>query len=526
MPKILLSFPDVEDSVMRPVVLDVTRRLFEFTGIPKDTRIQFNGYTERAVQAGATIGEDNSGKARLPFESQVTVEVEEEFLEEAQLTTPVFRNENAFIFGDPYIGVFMRPVYAPSELTINFRFRARDRQMASTWRNEIRARVAMMRDEHIFSATYHYLLPVTCFPILKHIHELREKVEPYGESWDEYFKKHRSDRVHLVTNLAGKQDAWAFAETQSRIVGWFDFQGAPEKGSKEDEADTWTIDFSYKFRYEKPTNLAFEYPLVVHNQLISKKFRPTTQDFNEIYQASYRSLSSSNYSYFEAQGTNWAVGHTQGFVVPAYNDFKPNVTLPALRRVYDVMLAQDPKTPLFLFNLNEVGDLKFDDDVLELMKKEAQYIKKPYETVFTLSIYMQGKLMSPDSFRIDKDLNVYLTSEVSYRNRLDARLSILTNYSKLKKEALDRLKEEAEALLKCIDAVNPEISAAGLLPDIIGGNYLKGSDLKDIADYQNNKELNENGLSQYAGDNDVMGQYRFNTVQTLFIEVHNADSGN
>jgi len=115
---------------------------------------------------------------------------------------------------------------------------------------------------------------------------------------------------------------------------------------------------------------------------------------------------------------------------------------------------------------------------------------------------------------------------VSYRNRLDARFSILTNYSKLKKEALDRLKEEAEALLKCIDAVNPDISAAWLLPDIIGGNYLKGSDMKDIDDYQNNKELNENGLSQYAGDNDVMGQYRFNTVQTLFIEVHNADSGN
>ena len=61
-PKLVLTIPETNENVTRPIILDVARQLFLATGLPENTAIYYPGDLEKAKQLGSTInpGEDQS----------------------------------------------------------------------------------------------------------------------------------------------------------------------------------------------------------------------------------------------------------------------------------------------------------------------------------------------------------------------------------------------------------------------------------------------------------------------------------
>lgn len=509
MPYIKLPIPDTKSSVSRPVVLDIIQQVIKHTGIDPNIRITYPDYLEREAQIGSRIT-DSSESGKFSSQQKISIEVDEEFDENSILTSAVYYPENQFIFIDSALDTYIKPSYGKVNLSINFKLRFIDQNAARMWRDEIKTRMTLLRDIILHDVSYHYGIPKEFFVLLKEIHRLRESVAPYNETFDAYFKKMSDDKVSLLTNLSGTQDLYAVSETQSRIQGYFDFSSAPEQGSKENDTDSSTISFTYKTSYDKPLEILMQYPLMIHNQVLSKKFRPTLQDNQTKETQSYRNFSSGNFALFE--NTNPLFNkNTTGVGIPEIDDFIPNNTLPNTMRVFTALVKLNPLNLNHITKLDQLGQYELLPEVVDFLKEESSYLNKPYQSIFNLAVYRNRSLIDYNLFSVDSNLNVIKNATADLRSYYHVRLSILTDLSLLSRPGKERLKENGCLTKLLLLLIDPSLKDKGLLPDkICQLNYISEEQLNNCI-YEINRAIISRGDKQIR---------QFNTVMSLYIQSH------
>lgn len=510
MPRVLVELHETYENVTRPVVYDIARDVMKRTGLPKDILIFYPGDIEKGMQQGSAITGDPMEPTKLPFTSQVTLEVTEQYQEDRMLSTAVFRPENPFIFRDPHLEVGIKPAYGSCDVTLNFKYRARSKQQAIRWRDDIKNRTSMNREQFIHQINYHYLIPEEFLVILREIHKLRETVAPYGEDFDTYFKNNRSTRARFLTNQAGKNGRWGIAESQIRVLGYFDWEGVPEEGSKEDDGSTWTISFAYKFKYDKPNACAMQYPLVIHNQMIKYHPEPPDQPAYQIEQSLRKyALSAKMFAYFETGGPMYYMQRRQGYQVPSFDEFIPASVVPDTIRLCTVLVQIDPDQPRALFNLTDDlgGDIIIDPDIKCCLEKEWPYMTMPFRSIFHVSLYRRSFLQTPDKLVLNSDLNLSTSFDMNLRETYHVRISLVKNLRLLPTEALDRLRSCASCLIKLLDAIDPTLKDRDLLPCIVNGIVTR-----ECLD----KAINAINGARYRQHGSPVGY----TVETLFIQAN------
>lgn len=506
MPKILVEVPDTVESVMRPVVLDITRALFKNTSITDDIRILFPGDLQRAQQVGAAIDKTGDDVVKFPFTSQMSIEVTEDYVPERLLDNATFRPENLFLFQDDALQAYIRPVYGFTHTTLNFKYRAKDKTEAIRWRDGIRNHTTMNREQFLHDIKYHFLLPLEMMVILKEIHRMRENVAPYGEPFDQYFSEHRSPALVFLTNQSGSQGRWGVQQAQARVQGWFDWEGVPEAGGKEDDADTWTISFAYHFHYDKPIACTFDYPLVVHNQFMDAKYRPGPEEMPppslETMQLNYSWAAAKLYP-FEAQNSLWPLNIRQGYSIPAEDEFIPSQIIPGTQRVFTALIQIDPANRRFLLNLKDLGaDVEINPAMTCCLNSEWQYMTKPWWSVFNLSLYVGYDMLDWKLLTVDQNLNVFTTFDLDLRKVYHLRFSIYKDLRTINQNALKRLQYCPDCLNLIISTIAPEYGDNPLENCIVDGRLVKMTCLNQIID----------DIGNYRpGDNP------FKTVQTTGI---------
>ena len=315
----------------------------------------------------------------------------------------------------------------------------------------------MMRDEMLMDISYYWLFPNAFLKILEEIYELREATAPYGQSWEEYFDSHTPDRRTVVTNQSGKELRYSIAETQKKILGWFDVDGMPEEGSKEGDAENWTISVPYKFTFQKPIEAVMVYPLMIHNKMISTAVRSTVKPYRLENTPTRFSLSTEQFHHFEA-GRDVVRFKTQpGVAIPDYDEWIPGSIVPGTQRLYTVLVGIDESNPLLLFNLNETGVLTFEPSVLTYLKAMYKDLNSPYSAFINVSLYQNQNLMNKRFLRIDEDLNVWATEELDLRKYYHVRVSAVRRISDLDLDAVDKAKDHGDAIIKIIDTTSPHV---------------------------------------------------------------------
>lgn len=513
MPRIIRTNEETEQSFIRPMTLDVVRRVFEETGIKDiDYRLFFPGGEEVAQQQGSAL-DPNENEIRFKADGQIQISVTENYIENRLLSTAIHRTENRPIFQDPNLQILIKPIYSPTEYTINIAFRGKDKQSVVRWRDDIRNRVSLSRLERFYEVRYHYLIPVEVEVILKHLHELREKIAGYGEDYSTYLKKYGTKRFTTLSDQAGRNTRLAIAESQRQVQGWFDFNGVPEHESKEGDGDVWTINFSYHVEIDKPLGVNFDYPVSVHQQVIDQRYRPLPEErqYDPRNFEEQRTLSGSFMRHFEEGRLPSRLDCTPGITVPFYDEFVPEVVPQYTKRLWTALTTINAQDPRSLLNLLEFKDLRYDPDLLCLLKREAPYMNKPYQSIFVLTLFRDFAPLDPWLFSVDKDLNVKAEVDLDLRSVYHLRLAFVTDLKKLSKETIDRIRECGDGLIKIISCIDPTLKDSGLLPGIIGENTVPRKDIEDAI-----KEIDRNHLSW--GD-----MYQFFTVETLFIRTLKGD---
>jgi hypothetical protein len=501
MPKIFLPLTGTKESVLRPVVFDITRQLMKITNItPDNVQIYYPGDVEHIPQQGSAIGQADEPNL-LQSNERIAIEVQEEYDPERLLSTAIHRPEHLPIFRDDRIETMIRPTYSPQIVTISYRYRAQDETQAIRWRDDIRGRVAMMRDQNVHSLAYHYLIPEEFLVVLQELHRMRETVAGYGEDYDTYFKSNATTRASILTTLVGTKPAWGISETQARVMGWFDFDGTPEKGSKDDDSETWTISFDYKFMFDKPIGCAMAYPVMVHNQIVGTKYREVEpSDHLGRKKLSY-SHSAACFSQFE-QGFP-PVGYNQGYQIPAFDEFIPSSVPVGTLRVFTGLTQVDEANPYDLLSLKDLGNYVIHPELLVFLKEEISYLTRPYQSPFVLSFYEGVYLQKPNAIWIDEELKIYSNKLLSLRQYYHVRLSLVEDFSLLQPRALERLRENGNILILILKAIGYPFE----LPKLMG-NYVSRIEMSKV--------LSNMGLMNGTG---AHGQpIQFNTVEVLFVQ--------
>lgn len=516
MPQITAQIPDTYSGITRPVAVDIIRNLIAFMSLPEDTGLQYLGTAEKAAQIGSTLVHEPYPN-KFPYSGKITVDVSEQYIEDRILTAAVKQVENVKFFWDAPLGVSLRPVYQGTEVSISFRYRAASKVEAERWRDEFRQRTGQGRKELLHEASYHYGIPDAMLVILNEIHSMRERVAGYGEDLTEWFSNHASSKITKLTTLAGTQPELVVGETQVGIVGWFEFISQPEIGSKGQDLAQWEAGFDYKFNYDKVTTIVMQYPLMIHNQLMDQKFRPSEPHYQLAHRARYpshsRFLLDQYTPLYPAQG----VGLT-GLRVPLFDDWLPDYVAPHTSSVVTLLTSVDLNDPQDLLNLNEIGDYDFDPDVLAFLKIEAPFMTKLYNSIFHLSLFRWAKPTEDGTISADPvTLAVRSRSDLNPRDHHHVRLALVNDLSYLTPEALERLRQNGKAAIKLLIALYPKLydpnSPYGADPKVItkllGGRVIIKKDMDHLRDL-----ISSNGLAGIGLERHMY------TVATILIIAH------
>lgn len=480
MPNISIPIEDLQDSVERPVILSVVRDILDITQISDKTPISFYGDEGKAAQLGSLINSDKSTFNKWPFNERVNIEVDEQFDESMMLSIHTKQPEHQPVFLDSALGVCIRPIYSPTKVEITFNYRARDKNQAQSWRNQMRAKVAMYRQINLHELSYHVHLNEELFIIIKEIHRMREAVAGYNEPFDTYFARNLSDRASIKTNLGGVAVLWGIDERQIRVQGSFDFEGAPEKGEKDSDGDSWSISFTYRFEYQKPILMNMTYPLVVHNQVLDSKYRPAERAYKVEDQLTRRSLSSAAYAAFETDTASLKYTGRDGVSIPDYDEFIPGMILPSTINIVTclVVVDFDSTNPRKLMNLRELGDVGLNSKLLDFIaSSEYPFMGEDFKSIISLSLYRHSGLMESGSVMIDSNLDVYCTFDPDLRKTYRIRLGLVTNLSYLPIAALNRIRDTPGIPDLLVESINYTIANYASHPDI-GKNKLSDIDVK------------------------------------------------
>lgn len=456
MPNISLTVPETEQSVIRPVILDIVKQIKDITKIPAETMILYPGEIEKTYQPGSAIDNPTEDRSRFLNTNMVHIEVDEDYNKDTLLSTAVTRPEHLHIFFDDKLKVVVRPVYSNTTISINFKFRSKSQTAIKRWRDDIRIRISMMRDVNLHQVSYHYLIPADITRVLKEIHRLRETVEPYNESFATYLTTNGTTRLTELSNQSGEKTGLAIAETQMRIVGYFDFDSTPDKPEQDSESETFIGSFTYKFSFDKPIACNMSYPVMVHNQILSTEFRPPEESYNLDNQIGTYSYSYDALSFFEITNKiDRITGKSPGITLPPFDEFTPTSILPYTATIFTALCQVTEEDKRTLLNLRELDFVILDGDVLNFVdKSEYPFLLEAYKSLLHVDVYIGNNITSNGTFSVDKNLNVISNQDLDFRLSYRVRFSIVTNIDMLTDAAIDRIRRYPVAMVKILQSIN------------------------------------------------------------------------
>ena len=462
MPKVYTTLSNVDQTIVRPTIYSILGQIQDITKLKKDTLVLFPGDSGINPTTGSAMEEDKNREARFNTTNMVQIEVDYDHDVDDLSSTDSYGRYTYPIFKDDKLGVQISPIYSTVNVTINFKYTTPSKTEALRWRDDLRTRLSQKRDINLHKIDYSYSFPLMYLLVLRLIHDRREAIAGYGDTIAEYVKTHSTRALTVVSDSSGNDTSLTIAETQARIIGTYDFSPLPEKPERDSDNGVWTISFSYKFSFDKPIAATMKYPLLVHNQALPEEYVDFNEDeLNLNRQPLIADGRVASLNYFEYDSAYNRIIPDKLFIrIPEFDDYQIDQMTKGTGTVFLALCQLDPEDPKMLLNLNELGDIVIDNDIMEFIKAEEwRYMLKPFYSILNVSLYKNKSLMDHEAIVCDSDLNLRLASDPNFRNEYRIRFSILCDLSLLSFDAVERLKKYPKAFKKIVASTNEVLAA-------------------------------------------------------------------
>lgn len=477
MPYVLQVVPESRETIVRPIVYNVIDQLALLTVMPRDIRVIFPGQAEVSYQIGSTV----DAKADNPpntfvSQAQLSVRIEENFVDERVLSTAVTMRQNVPVFGDAAIGVDIRPVYSVNEIVFNFTYRTPDQTTARQFRSDLKMRRSMGRVENLHELAYSYGIPFQFFPILGEIFTLRQNQGGDNLTFNDWFKKHASNKFTIVTNFAGKEPSAVVRETQIGVVGWFDTLVTVDEAERANNTGAYNVNFTYRIHFDKPIACFMRYPIVVHNQLIPQEYLVN----NNIYQLNDRprapSWTRSLFDKFTRLYPSDMSG-IDGVQTPIYDDWRPKQVYPATSSIMTMMIQVDPKDPTNICSLFDLGAYNISPDILAFIQaSEYPYLTEYNASIINLELFENDNSLDHNAMTVDSQLNVMATFPMDITKTYHLRISLVNDLLGLPHIVQDRTRKAGVACLQILNTLEGNLPYGPQLPTLVGGEIVSRAD--------------------------------------------------
>lgn len=501
MPRIVAEVPETYNNIIRPVSLDIARQVAKMLNLPAEINVLMPGGMDAALYPNTALqSEGTANPVTFGHNERLMLEVTEAPVEDRILTTAIHQKENLPFFYDKELGVRMYPVYSGTELSFNFTYRAESRTTARRFRNNLLSHTSAMRQEILHEVQYYYHVPYVFLHILKHVHELRERIAGYDEDFDTWVQKHISPRATTITDQIGQNQALAIAELQTHGMGVFQFIGTTEPEEKDKAGGTYNVMFQYRMIFDQVINAVAEWPLLVHQTLVDEQWRSQPWASGELTDPNRRkrapSVSRHAFDYFTNVYTNPCKELLMdGYVIPNYDEWRPAFVIPNTSTLFVAMVGLDPGSPNTLFELMEDLDgYQIDPDLREFMIKEAPYMGTKGGSIFDLRLYEGDNPMDDGMLSVSvPDLIVLSKAKMDLRKIYHVRLALVNDLFTLNTAAWERLRSGGKAALKILNCLQFKLLGKAFEPKLLGGYLISTGDLRLIAQRINDLKVPHRG---------------------------------
>lgn len=455
--KINLTLEDIGQSLTRPIIFDIVKQMQKITDITDDVKIFFPGDIQKMQTPGSSIDTNENKNPLLGTDKYNFIEVIEEYDIEALSTTAIDGREHIPVFIDKTLDMYIAPIYATTNITINFKHTFTSKVEAMKWYDNIRSKISAMNEINLHEISYHYLLSKEIMLLLKAIYTNIENYLGYGQTFEEYIKSKSTSRLTMISDLVNSDYRLAVAETQTRIVGLYDFSGLPDKPERDESTGTWTLSYGYKFSYEKPLSCFVKYPAMVHNELIPAEYITAIKHYKDPIEINTsRSVSFSALSIFESDANSiMRSGSHYMLRLPSFDDYIiPNVPT-GTSSVFLALCQVDKTDNKTLLDLKDLGDIMLDNDVLDFIyNSEYAYVTDIYKSIININLYRNNYLVSSGNIECTQSGIIKAKTELNLRNEHRVRFSLLTDISLLSDSAFYRLMSYPKAMVKIIGSMH------------------------------------------------------------------------
>lgn len=423
MPKALVTLPDVYETVSRRVMVDVAGQLARTMRLPGDTYVYLPGLAEKVPMNGGTFGDCCDPGVRYPAQANMTLRFIEEAEEQYTLPTPVNIPEWRPLFQDPVRGVTIRPVYRYMTVQVQFEYNAPNIVVAQRWIDEMRARISMMRAELYQTLEYSYQIPRPVMQLLKEIYDKTEaSAQPTGLTFKEYFDEYIMQPYTGGATLINTHEIPLVPEKQYEVLGWFDFTTTPETPQRQDGGN-YTTSFVYTLHYNRPMQLFVSYPMLAHNQVIDRLYRPV-EPYKRFKEVTRRvTTTKGSFDEFEASLISQRMPYIQH---PPTDDWIPDFVPKHVLTFFTGLVVLSTDDRRCLLNLYNMGEYTFTPYFLEYFLQQGDRVFDKIDSIFDFRLYENDTFRSdvklqfrPGTLTIetDRDLDItrYYHIQISFR---------------------------------------------------------------------------------------------------------------
>lgn len=458
MPRVAIEVPELEESITRPVAIQVIRQMAEQARLDPHIPVRYLNNSLSLLTPGTAI-DDPDFKNRFPGDQRIVIEATEQYDENYALGVPVMRPDSRFVFSDQELDIHLKPVYQRVVVTVDVKITGSDKTSVTTWLTRLKRKHAQGAAERIHHVDYHYPIPMWQINALAKMHDMREAVAGLGEDFAHWLKRCFDDKFSVIFNQAGNNPQFVIRETQTEVLGWFDFNSQPPKADKENDVNSWTAGFTYTFCYDRPESVVMVYPLMIHNQILDNAYYNDVKPEEVEDIIAYAGLATTAYSNFTFKSRgSYAFNAKEGIPIPHFDDWLPRIEHPTTANLMRMMLQTNPDSPKEIVCLDNLGAWSFRQIVANYMRDVHYDLSSIYESAFHVQLH-RGYDPQPESFlTITPDLNVYSLYDLTLTKPYHLTVSVVTDLTKLSTSKLATLAKHGEMTLMLLLAFDPTLS--------------------------------------------------------------------
>lgn len=477
MPGLVYPVPELEESIVRPVLFQVLGALNETLNFDPKTKILFKGEGLQIPNRNQTTSGRGSYLPELGQGNKLEVELEETYMEDAILSQAVDNRSLKPLLKDKKGGWVVRDIHAQAECRLSLVYRTSDRTEADKFRSHVYTRLSRGFTQTITNCNIEFpineSLLATLMEIWKNRVELTSSLYPDKpkQPFLEYLEECKKHNFNIKTTLTGKHKTLVFRRTIGNVAITLDTKEIA-KPTEPDQQGVYRVSLSVYYHYDKPINYFIKYPIFTYNKILNPKYFDVNLDRNKVDKIPTEH-SSCFLSMWDSylNGRNTSLRGYPGVYIPGCDDWVGEITTdPSSVMVIQWLLAVDLNDPHLIYDLKTLAN-----DGLEVNPKLLNYFSKFRTEFFTptkLPLYFAffGGIheLTGTDFYIDENLCIRsikgLDPEVIYHLQFKMQL----NLDLLPDDVIEEMANEDSLIIdvcRAIDSKTVEDHAPEIKPD-------------------------------------------------------------